>query len=310
MICTCNGAIANTGFLANAQKFGTPYGLFMVPLVANDGTRNKLDVSTPSTLGTQLLAMINNVDPSKRVYPLMGLENFVIEQATSEKVTGNNGSRFVTRAGITTLKAELWNTSQEYYAKVKDNCVEFGTYLVDTCGNIQGELIGDDFFPREVNHSSLDTIFQYASSADVNKIMIEFDFDVTATNDLQAFITADEFGANIPLKLKGLLNVNFEVTVTDETNLVVVATSDFGGITKRTPIRGLIGSNFSIRNTTTNASVTIDTVTERPTTPGTYDIVLDSAQTTGNTGTITAFKASTGIAMNGFEGVPQTLTFA
>jgi len=307
MICTCNGAIANTGYLANAQKFGTPYGLLMVPLVANDGTRNSFDVSDPESLASQLLVMINNVDPSKRAYPLMGLENFVVEQATSEKVTGSNGSRFVTRAGITTLKAELWNTSQEFFTKVKDNCVEFGTFLVDTCGNIQGELIGDEFFPREVNHNSLDIVFQYASSSDVNKIMLEFDFDVRATNETQAFITADEFGVNNPCDSIGFLNVNFYITVVDSTNLTVVAVSDFGGITEKKPIRALIGSNFSISNTATEQSVTIVTVTE--TAPGTYAIVLD-AQTPGDVGILGAFKASTNISVASYEGAPLSFIFA
>jgi hypothetical protein len=104
--------------------------------------------------------------------------------------------------------------------------------------------------------------------------------------------------------------VNFEVTVTDATNLVVVATSDFGGITKRTPIRGLIASNFTVRNTTDNSTVTLTSVTESTTNPGTYAVVLSASQTTGDDGTITAFKASTGIAMNGFEGVPKAFEFA
>lgn len=310
MICQCNGQIANTGLPTGLAEFGVIYGLYMVPLIANDGTRNGLDISTPTTLGTQLLAMVNNVDPSKRAYPLMGLNEVNPETATPEYQTFSNGTRKKLRDGIAKLSYQIVDVNEVYFGKIKDNCTEFGLYLVDTCGNVKGEVEGTKFYPRPVNAGSYSAMFMPRKDANVAYVQVEFDYDIISGDENQTLITYDEFGANVPSKLKGLIDVNFDVTVTDDTNLVVKAYSDFGTATQKLPVRGLLMANFTVRNTTGNTNVTLTSVTESTTTPGTYAVVLASAQTTADDGTIDIFKASTGILMNGLEGRAKEFVFA
>ena len=309
MICQCNGQIANTGLPSGLAEFGVIYGLYMVPLIANDGTRNGLDISTPATLGTQLLAMVNNVDPSKRAYPLMGLNEVNPETATPEYQTFSNGTRKKLRDGIAKLSYQIVDVNEVYFGKIKDNCTEFGLFLVDSCGNVKGEVEGTKFYPRPVNAGSYSAMFMPRKDANVSFVQVEVDYDIISGDENQTLITADEFGANVPSKLKGLIDVNLEVTPVNATTLTVEAYSDFGTATQKLPVRGLLAANFSVYNVTTNANVTLTSVTESTTTPGTYTVVLASAPTTGNEGTVDVFKASTGILMNGLEGRVANVTF-
>lgn len=77
--CSCRGRLGNSG-IPSVKPFGITSGFIFVPILADDGTRNGLDLSS-TTLEADILALINNPDPSKRGYLYQDLRNVTHTEA-------------------------------------------------------------------------------------------------------------------------------------------------------------------------------------------------------------------------------------
>ena len=296
--CNCNGQIGNTGF-PNVKPFGLTSGVFLMPILASDGTRNGFDL-TSATLPADLLAAINNPDPSKRLYPFSNLRNVTHNEADPNYETADNGERFKTRDGVKTVTFECWGVNEQFYAKVADNCVNFGVYLVDVCGNLKGQKEGTDLYPRPVNRYSYDAKFMDATADTGTKVMIQMDYSLLTNDGDQWMIPADLFAPYSALELNGMIDVNLDITVEDDTTLIVKATFDYGNAVVQLPWTGAVVGDFTAKNVTTGLNITIASVTESTTTPGTYTLTIP-AQANGDACTLKAFHAATGNMLFGFE---------
>ena len=94
--CSCSGKFSNTG-IPNVKPFGVTKTKYLVPLNADDGTRNGLDLTT--ALGPQILAAVNNPDPSKRWYPFNDIQNNAPTESDANFETTDLGERYKTRNG-------------------------------------------------------------------------------------------------------------------------------------------------------------------------------------------------------------------
>lgn len=303
---SCDGKISNTGIPVADKPFGLTQGIYIVPLVANDGTRNKL-VTTSATLGADFLAMVNNADPSKRAFPVLGLSNFTDTQADTTFETDDIGRRSKIRDGIRTVSCEKRGVTEQFFGHVENLCVEAGLYLVDECGNLKGELDGTDFYPRPIHTDSYDANFMITMADSTSKVVFTMDWDFVSKDKNQYYIKEDAFTNANPLLLKGMIDVNLELSAPTTTTVVVKAYFDYGPANALIPFTGAALADFSLYNQTDDAAVVPSGVVESVVTPGTYTITFP-LQTVADVIEVDVFRAATGERVNGYEGVPATFT--
>ena len=133
--CNCDAGLSNTGRPNCVPIFGITSSFIMVPLIANDGTRNGIDLST--TLPTWS-TLINESDSSKRWFPLPAFENVELPKADSQFEEANSGRMVFLRQGKRSFSGELWaeDSTPTFLGKLQMNrCVDFGMYIVDVNGD-------------------------------------------------------------------------------------------------------------------------------------------------------------------------------
>jgi hypothetical protein len=299
--CVCSGKIQNSGDPGGAL-FSVVVSTYVVPLLADDGIKNYLDL-TAANLGTELLSKVNHTDPSKRFYPYHQLKNVTKEQPEGTFETSDNDERFKLRSGIKTVAYEMWAKTNQYFGKVSDVCPPFGIIEVDECGNIRGTLSGTELHPRKVNQYSYDSRFMDKTNAAASKIMVSFDFDRLTADADQWMVPASAFGVLSPLFINGMVDVNLTITPLTATTLTVVAELPFGTALERLKFRGGLLANFTLFNVTDASTIALDTVVENVSVPGEYLVTIDAADTptTADVVSVTVFKAATTTDQFGYE---------
>lgn len=303
----CTGTIKNTGYPVTGV-FGLTKGKGFMQLVANDGTRNSIDPFS-ATLEQDILDAVNNPDPSKRLYLFTNINNASAPQADANYANTDLNERFKTSEGITNVMWEQWGVSNQFYAKVQSQCVAFGEYEIDICGNFKGQLESDNLlYPRPVNKDSYDAKFMPATATEKSRVMFNYDYEYTTSDANQWYIQFTEFGANNPLNLKSLIDVVLDITVVNATDLTITASFDYGYANSRIPWVGALAADIAGANLTTPASFALTSLTPTAT-DGTYDAVIP-AQTTSDSCTLKAFKAATSTLVNGYESIATPFTAA
>ena len=302
--CVCAGTMNNTGY-PNAKPFGVVKGKGFMPLVADDGTRNGIDASS-LTLEADILAAVNNIDPSKRLYLFTNIQNASAPEADPNYATSDLNERYKTSEGITNVLWEQWGVTEQFFDKVQSQCVSFGEYEIDVCGNLKGQKEGTMLYPRPVNKSSYNAKFQGTTAATQSMVSFNYDYEYTTNDGNQWQIAAAAFGVNNPLELKSLIDVNLGITVDSATNLTVVASFDYGYANAVTPWQGALLADFSSANITTPAVISIASVTATGT-AGTYTVVIP-AQIASDNCTLSAFRAASGTIVNGYESAATNYT--
>ena len=301
--CGCAGDTQNTGYLSQ-KLFNIKTSIFIVPLLANDGTRNGLDL-TVEDLGAELLAKVNHVDPTKRFYPIHGLENFVPTQEDAAFATTAGGVNFKLRDGIKSETFELWGASAQYYGKIKGFCSSFGVIEVDNCGNVRGLKDTSDgtvLYPRAVNAQSWDAKYMDADDSNVARIMVSLQYPKSDNHAKLWLIGSDYFGVNNPLKLNGLVDVIVNVTPLTDTTYQVDVAGTFGSAMGLIPVSGLVAADATLFNTNTAAAITITSLVPDTEIAGQYILTASAAQTTNDNLRLNIFKAAIGASTQGYEG--------
>src|SRR5690242_10137682 len=159
--CECGKSLGNTG-LPNCQPiFKDTKKIIVVQMQANDGTDNYIDLDTPIT---QLIidGWINQVDPSKRFYPLPIMEDVGGERAASLVQTSAGGTKSRLKQGERTMNGSMWNMSPQFLGQMeKMGCNKIGVYLMDSQESIMGmkkEEFPRRLYPIRVNEQSWDPI--------------------------------------------------------------------------------------------------------------------------------------------------------
>jgi hypothetical protein len=299
--CNCTGAgLGNTGY-PNVKPFGVTAGIYMVPVIASDGTRNGLDL-TSTTLGADFLAMVNNPDSSKRAFPYLDLKNVTPAEEDATFATDDRGIRSWLRNGIQSISYSQWDVSEQYFAKVNTACVDFGIYEVDNCGNLKGQKEGDKFYPRPMNSQSFNVKYMPATNEAKAQVMFNVDYDVNTSNGAQWMLPASDFGDLSLLSLKGMIDVELSlVDIVSLTEFVIDAEFGYGFANNAHVFTGATAADFTVLNLTTNAPIT-PTVVENAQVKGRYTLTIP-AVTSGDVLLVDVYRAATGNLINGFEGV-------
>jgi hypothetical protein len=295
--CNCDAGLANTGRPGCVPLQSVTSKLIMVPLMANDGTLNGIDLTTALPTWSSL---INQLDASKRWFPLPAFENVEMPKADSQFEEANSGRMAFLRQGKRSFAGELWGDDSTPTMLGKLNagrCVQFGVYVVDVNGALIGSKVGGYLYPIPVDEQSFDPKWMVATDSTVQKIMVGFDFDRLFDDSTMYMITSSEAGINFN-SLTGLIDINVTNDVVTATSITFDAVLDYGTALNPIKAQGLVSGDFTLTNVTTSSTVSVTAVEN---TPGNYTLTY-VAQTTADV-------ASLVIAKPGYLGT-FTYTFA
>lgn len=271
--CNCNAGLGNTGRPGCVPIQSVTSKLIMVPLTANDGTLNGIDLSAPLPTWNSL---VNEPDASKRWFPLPAFENVELPKAESQFEEANSGRMAFLREGKRSFSGELWgeDSTPTLLGKMKaGRCVNFGVYVVDVTGNLIGSKVNGYLYPIPVDNQSWNPTFMFATDSTVQKIMLTFDFDRLFDDSTMYMITATE--ANLDFNtLTGLIDVNLAVASQVTTVSVTLdATFDYGTALNPILLQGVTStSDWEIFDVTNQLSLGSPTgVSESP--AGTYTLL-------------------------------------
>ena len=267
--CDCNAGLSNTGRPGCVPIWSVTSSLIVVPLYANDGTRNGIDLSTSVPVWADL---VNESDASKRWFPLPSFENVELPKADSLFEEANSGRMAFLRQGKRSFSGELWaeDSTPTFLGKLqKSRCVDFGIYIVDVNGNLIGAKESGYLYPIPVDNASWDPRFMFATDSTVQKIMLGFDFDRLFDESLMYMITVAEAGLDFTT-LEGLKDVNILNAVGSEGSDTIVyeLKLDYGTALNPIIVQGLLAADFIYQNETTATTLTPLSVVEGPN--GTY----------------------------------------
>jgi hypothetical protein len=219
--------------------------LILVPIKANDGTLNSIDLSAPVPVWNDL---VNELDASKRWFPLPAFENVELAKADTTFEEANSGRMVFIRQGKRSFAGELWSedSSPTLLGKMQNNrCVDFGVFIVDVNGNLVGSKVNGFLFPIPVDNPSFDPKYMFATDTTTSKIMVAFDFDRLFDESTMYMITPTEAGQNFN-ELEGLVDVNAINSVETLTDITFDAVLDYG--TAYNPIKfiGAVTADFQL----------------------------------------------------------------
>ena len=243
--CNCNSGLSNTGRPNCVPIQSVTSKLILVPIKANDGTLNSIDLSAPVPVWNDL---VNELDASKRWFPLPAFENVELAKADTTFEEANSGRMVFIRQGKRSFAGELWSedSSPTLLGKMQNNrCVDFGVYIVDVNGNLVGSKVNGFLFPIPVDNPSFDPKYMFATDTTTSKIMVAFDFDRLFDESTMYMITPTEAGQNFN-ELEGLVDVNAINSVETLTDITFDAVLDYG--TAYNPIKfiGAVTADFQL----------------------------------------------------------------
>lgn len=285
-ICSCETIMGNTGVPTcySALKLGK--GIFMTPTFANDGTKNVID-TTDTLNDAYFTALINNADPSKRLYPLQKLNAVASERADPTYDTRSDGGNAFVKDGIRSYSFEIWEGGARLKKELdKGRCREFSFYIFN-----EGQLIGMDLTdeqlelaPIRIAKDSLVVSYMFPDDSKVEKINVKFQFNQSENDGNLSFV---EVESDVDLTgYRGLLDIYSTVSNIAATGFKVKLKNKYGPANVVSADSGLIITDFSLYNLTNSAAVTISAVTE--VSDGEYDFTIPS--TVGKTLRLTPTK--------------------
>ena len=263
--CDCKAGLSNTGQPNCLTIFGITSSMILVPLVANDGTKNCIDLTAPVTASTWS-DLVNNPDASKRWFPLPSFENVELPKADSLFEEANSGRQVFLRQGKRSFAGELWaeDSTPTFLGKLqKSRCVDFGIYIVDVNGNLIGSQDGSDLCPIPVDNSSWDPKFAFATDSTTQKIMLGFDFYRLFDEATMYEITVSEAGIDFTT-LEGLVDVNLLSLVVTVTGATFTASFDYGTAYNKIDYTGALVGDWRVHNLTQATVFGPDTSVESP----------------------------------------------
>jgi hypothetical protein len=284
--CNCNAGLSNTGRPGCVPVFGITSSMILVPLKANDGTLNGIDLNATLPVWSDL---INEVDASKRWFPLPAFENVELAKADSQFEESNSGRKAFLRQGTRSFSGELWaeDSTPTLLGKLYNvRCVDFGIYIVDVNGNLIGSEMDGYLYPIPVDNASWDPKFMFATDSAVQKIMLAFDIDRLFNEATMYQITATE-GSQDFTKLEGLIDVNLLNLTITSTDVTFDAKLDYGTALNKILFKGALLTDFALYNNTTASVVVLSGIQEIA--DGKYTLTFP-AQTAGDSLTLSIDK--------------------
>ena len=296
--CKCDVVIGNMGTPGCVPVQGIPKKYFLVPLVADDGTENRIDLdNVPDQAAIE--ALVNQSDRSKALYPTPRFTTITVTRADNIVETFDDQSTEFLFDGIQSVEAVVTKKGKanpQMIGQMKQaRCTLFGVYEITNCNELVGENRGDGYlYPKAVDSGSWAPFGVPGTDTTGYKVQLNFNFDTLLKEEDQGYIAYEKSQVNL-LAIDGLKEYTITeiapAPTTTEANIAVK--SIYGAANNKLPVTGLLLADVSIYNDTQDAAVVPASVTEGN--DGEYNIVYP-AQTLADVLTVTITK--TGLATN------------
>lgn len=272
--CPCSAeANYNTGVPQSQEIWRNAVKGWIVPRIANDGTRNA--ISQNDTLDKAYFDdKMQNPDPSKRWYPIGELVNVTQERADQVTETYDTGNSANIIEGVRTFIGWLLEYAPVYKRNLdKIACKDFGIISIDECNNLaviecaNGVSAGvDQYRPLPVFRQSFRALPIPKSRTEEAKIQISFEFDNQLLNDADIrIIPRREIPSEkAPLEYEGLKDVKSTISAETTSGFTAEIVENFDSTLTDRRIEGLVIANFEVFNETTNLPVTVTGAAEAP----------------------------------------------
>ncbi len=274
----CSG-FGNTGYYENCESnFKVMRGIIFTPTFDGSGVLNKVAAGTEID-EDYLSDQINEADPLKRWYPVMGIEAVAAERADPILFTNPSGAIEFVKDGVKTVNFEVRRLGSEYLGVLKAcGCSKTSFFSIDADNKIRGKItavnVASDFYPVKMQPGSFYSKLIDATEENPEHILVSFQYGITEKDEnLRVYptsLTTADFLGSI-----GLIDVYSAYTVVTTTGFVADLTTRFTDGDEFKP-EGLLVGDFAL--TADGTPVVITSVAEN--TPGKYTFVIPTTLTT------------------------------
>ena len=297
-LCSCDTGILNHGQPKCVDSFARDARLIFVQYQNDAGEVNSItQADFTSGLDQSYLDGKFNGSVDQRWYLTPTVNNVVGERAESVK-QDIDGIPFNVRQGIRMYDGTFYGTvaATQYVNVLKSmSCQNIGMFIVDVAGNIIGmnNDVTGDLDPIKVQRNTLDVIYKFPSSSEVQQIQLMFAYEENEQDGDLRYIKASDISADMLTQSSMSTVVLGAASAISTTGFTTAITYTYGAQFANLPYEGAVAGDFTLLD---NAGLTIaiTSVTEGPS--GTYVFVIP-AQTPGDVLTL-SYSKTTG---TGFE---------
>lgn len=243
--------------------------MMLMAATGSNGLPNTIDVSSP-TLGADLQAKLNAVDPRDRIYITPKLHNVTKVRTETQYEETASGIKFKLDGvgDITTLTAELWDKDSAFQIQrelKKAGCTDMVAFDVDIAGCIWGILDdknSSDLRGYKVAPGTVDSFGVESTDTTVQKVILSWDYDKDECMENSYAITSEELGYKAST-LTPLMSAEVVATEPVDGTVNIVVRTCFGTAANRVPVVGLDSVAppivIGLLNVTTNTAMTAPT---------------------------------------------------
>lgn len=287
--CACNEQMVNTKTGCVSSRAVEKQAWIMNRTKA-DGTLNYIDL-TGALDNSYFSALINNVDPLKRIFPLPEIKNIVDVRDKSVMESAKDGTLFKVRDGIRKFDGSYFppfSSPQMVAILQAQRCASPCKFSIDANGTIWGRLSedGTKLYPMRMDAGSIDVIYVKPTDSEVEKVDYSFNLHPSERDCTVRGLQTSELTGDIdPLEYEGLMDVNIKLISCSAggSSLVVELFDNYGKTTSPEPITGLLIADFTATQSTsttpftTTGALALTSVIEGP--AGTYTFATTAPPT-------------------------------
>jgi len=291
MDANCNIGMLNTGqTCVDVMKIIKKF--IAVQTYDSTGAVNEID-TTVTLNAAYFAARVNDLDASKRWYPLPEVKNVVNERGDSLMETFGDQTKVFIEQGVRSVAAFIIasDAPPQMIRKIRSmRGIGISIFGVDKENNIIGKVgsTATTFAPIELESDTIDAILQMSQDGAIQKIKLSFDININEDDANLRMIKASEMSYNVS-GLRGLIDVTSVITGITTTTFTAKLVTDGGSVITPVLVKNLIDTDFvssddavtaKLFNETDNANIDITgDVVESP--AGVYTFTFP-AQTSGD----------------------------
>jgi len=241
----------------------------LIPRYKADGTRNVIDLSSP-TLGADIQALVQaSTAVLERLYPFPRVEEVTFDRTDTAYQTMASGRKFKLdgEGGIRTVSFMLpGDDGVEAIARELSNgsCSEVDVFEVTVDGNIWGVM--DDTSVAALRgyameRETFDSFIQRAVDGSINGVMVSWDLESDEDFVNSYAITSSELGYKAT-SLRPLIRAACTAQEASSVTIEATVVTDFGTATNKEGVLGLLTANFTVTANGTPVTVTAAEVGE------------------------------------------------
>jgi hypothetical protein len=249
-------ALKNLGSTPNENPMAVARRLIFVPLLGADGTPNGFD-SPEEVNKSAITAKLNAMNLRDRFFPLPETENVESTKGDTVFHEFNSGTKKFVKEGIRHFKGLLVQEHPLFLEKIKAwSGQRFGVFIIDYKGNFIYQTDPETrtkVLPLPVDGNSFVAVANEATYSEVNLITLEFDFSLSAKDELKRYIPAEmlDFDGLNETEVYSLHDVTGEVDQVTAEGFTLKLKTDYNiGVT------GLVSDDLTVLDKDTEMPIT------------------------------------------------------